>query len=109
MAKQMKLTHEGKEYTLEFTRKTVEQMEKAGFEIGEVSTKPVSTLPKLFEGAFLAHERWARTDIINKIYESIPNKEDFMTKLVEMYAEPVEALFDEPEESEKNAQWEANF
>ena len=110
MAKQLKLTYEGQDYTLEFTRKSIEKMEQAGFVISDVQSKPVSTLPTLFAGSFLAHHRWVKQDVIDKIYAEIPNKEDFMGKLVEMYAEPIEALFDEPKgDAEKNAQWEANF
>ena len=110
MAKQIKLTYDGQDYTLEYTRKSVEKMEQAGFVVSEVKDKPVSTLPVLFAGAFLAHHRWVKQDIIDEIYETIPNKESFMSKLVEMYAEPIEALFDEPKgDAEKNATWEVNF
>ena len=85
-------------------------MEQNGFVISDVKDKPVSTLPILFAGSFLAHHRWVKQDVIDKIFAEIPNKEDFMGKLVEMYAEPIESLFDEPKgETEKNAQWEANF
>ena len=110
MAKQLKLNFEGQEYTLEFTRKSVERMEDNGFRIADVTAKPVSTLPVLFAGSFYANHRWVKQDTIDKIFAEIPDKEAFMAKLVEMYAEPIEALFDEPKgEAEKNAQWEANF
>jgi len=110
MAKQLKLTYDGQDYTLEFTRKSIEKMEQAGFIIGDATTKPMTVLPTLFAGSFMANHRWVKQETIDKIYEGIPNKEDFMTKLIEMYAEPIEALFDEPKgEAEKNAQWEANF
>lgn len=110
MAKQMTLTYGGQEYTLEYTRKSIEKMEAQGFKIGEVSNKPVTLFPLLFAGSFLAHHRWVKQDLIDEIFEEIPNKEQFMDKLIEMYAEPIEALFDEPQgDSEKNAQWEVNF
>ena len=110
MAKQLTLSFEGQDYTLEFTRKSIEKMEQAGFVIGDAMEKPMTTLPTLFAGSFLAHHKWVKQDTIDKIYAEIPNKEDFFGKLVEMYAEPIEALFDEPKgEAEKNAQWVANF
>lgn len=109
MAKNIKLNYEGAEYVLEFTRKTVEQMEDAGFRIRELRDKPVTVLPTLFKGAFLAHCSYLKDDIINKIYATVPNKKDFMEKLIEMYSDPVEELFDEPQPSEKNATWEANW
>ena len=67
MAKQLTFTFEDKEYTLEFTRKTVTEMEKRGFVAAEVEHKPMSTLPALFEGAFLEKctmnpsWRWSRS------------------------------------------------
>lgn len=49
MAKQLKFTFKDKEYVLEFTRRTVTEMEKKGFVAAEVENKPMSTLPALFE------------------------------------------------------------
>lgn len=45
MAKQLKFTFKDKEYVLEFTRRTVTEMEKKGFVAAEVENKPMSTLP----------------------------------------------------------------
>lgn len=109
MAKTITLTWNETEYTLEFTKKTIERMEKSGFVIQDASTKPVSTLPTLFSGAFLANNRWVKQETIDKIYENLEDKEGLMQKLIEMYTEQVESLFDEPEKSEKNATWGANF
>ena len=109
MAKKIKLSYEGTEYTLEYTRKSIERMEDSGFILNDIRNKPMSTFPTLFAGAFLAHHKWTKAEIIDAIFNELPNKETFMEKLIDMYSEPVEALFDEPEPSEKNAQWEANF
>lgn len=109
MAKTIKINYEGIEYTLEFTRRTIEQMEKSGFVVSDIETKPVSTLPSLFAGAFLAHHRFIRRDIIDAIFMKITNKEDFIQKLAEMYSEPIEAMMDEPGESEGNLTWGASW
>ena len=45
MAKQITFEFDGKEYVLEFTRKSIETMEKQGFIANEIAEKPVSTLP----------------------------------------------------------------
>lgn len=63
MAKQLKFTFKDKEYVLEFTRRTVTEMEKKGFVAAEVENKPMSTLPALFEGAFLAHHRFEKKEV----------------------------------------------
>ena len=109
MAKTITLTFEDVEYTLEFTKNTIKRMEAAGFVIQEAKTKPMTTFPTLFAGSFLARNKWIKQDTIDKIYEKLANKEELMDKLIEMYVEQVEALFDEPEPSEKNAVWGANF
>lgn len=109
MAKTINLTYEGTDYTLEFTRKSVEMMEKQGFNVSDIRTKPVSTLPTLFAGSFLAHHRWTKDETIEAIFKKIPNKDDFLEKLAEMYNEPLEAMLDEPEGEEGNVTWGASF
>ena len=48
MSKQLSFTYGDKEYTLEFTRKSVETMERQGFVAEDIRTKPMLTLPALF-------------------------------------------------------------
>ncbi len=109
MAKQIKVTHNGEQYTLEYTRKTIEAMERGGFSISNVQTKPMSTLPALFAGAFLAHHRNVMQNKIDKIFAAQKNKEQLVEKLAEMYNEPIVSLLDDPEENEGNAEWETNW
>ena len=103
MAKQLKFTYNDKEYTLEFTRRTVTEMEKKGFIAAEVETKPMSTLPALFEGAFLAHHRFEKQSVIDEIYSKMKDKMALIERLAEMYNEPIKAMLDEPEEG--NVEW----
>lgn len=109
MAKQLKFTYNEKDYVLEFTRRTVTEMEKKGFIAAEVENKPMSTLPALFEGAFLAHHRFEKKETINAIFNRMTNKEELIGKLAEMYNEPITALVEEPEESEGNVDWVASW
>ena len=109
MAKQLTFTYDGKDYTLEFTRRTVAEMEKKGFIASDITDKPMTTLPALFAGAFLAHHRFVKEDIINDIYSKLTKKEDLIGKLAEMYNEPIMALVEEPEESEGNVSWTASW
>lgn len=105
MSKQITLTYEDKEYTLEFTRRTIQQMESEGFVIQDVDRKPMSTLPVLFAGAFKAHHRYLKRDTIDKIFDQIRNKGDLIETLANMYAEPLSALVDEPEDDSGNVDW----
>lgn len=109
MAKQLNFTYDGKEYTLEFTRRTVAEMEKKGFIASDIAEKPMTTLPALFAGAFLAHHRFVTEDIINDIYSKLTKKEDLIGKLAEMYNEPILALVEEPEKAEGNLDWTATW
>lgn len=109
MAKQLTFIYDGKEYTLEFTRRTVAEMEKKGFVASDITEKPMTTLPALFAGAFLAHHRFVKEEVINTIYSKLTKKEELIGKLAEMYNEPILALVDEPEESEGNLNWTATW
>ena len=109
MAKQLRFTYEDKDYVLEFTRKTIAEMERRGFIASNITSQPMTTLPTLFEGAFLAHHRFVKKDVIDKIFEKMTNKEDLIGKLAEMYNEPIEALIAEPDPSEGNVDWTASF
>jgi hypothetical protein len=109
MAKQLNFTYDGKDYTLEFTRRTVAEMEKKGFIASDITEKPMTTLPALFAGAFLAHHRFVKSDIIDNIYSKLTKKEDLIGKLAEMYNEPILTLVEEPEEAEGNLDWTATW
>ena len=109
MAKQLRFTFDGKEYILEFTRKTVTEMERQGFVASDVETKPMSTLPALFAGAFRAHHRFIKQDTVDAIFEKITPREELLGKLAEMYNEPLMALMEEPEESAGNVEWTASW
>ena len=105
MSKQLNFNYKGTEYTLEYTRRTVEQMEREGFIAEDMQAKPVTMLPTLFAGAFKAHHRWVKRELIDEIYSKMTNKGDLISKLAEMYNEPIMALVDDPDESSENLTW----
>ena len=108
-AKQLKFNYNDKEYTLEFTRRTVSEMEKRGFIASDVEAKPMTSLPTLFAGAFLAHHRFEKKEVIDEIFSHMTNKEDLIGKLAEMYNDPIMTLVEEPESKEGNVDWTASF
>lgn len=109
MAKQLKLNYKDKEYTLEYTRRTVTELERRGFIADDVNKKPMTMLPLLFSGAFLAHHRLTPQKDIEEIYDHIPDKEGLISKLVDMYSESIAALVDDPKDAKGNVSWTANF
>lgn len=113
MAKQLTINDPttGVTYTLEYTRKTVEAMEKNGFVAADVERKPMTLLPALFAGAFLAHHRFAKRDVIDSIYARMNHKDELIAALVEMYNDPLLSLLDEPEQegNEGNLSWKTGW
>lgn len=109
MAKTITFEHEGKTYTLEFTRNAVATLERQGFKLDNVEDKPLTTLPALFSGAFLAHHRYIKPEVVTAILKKMPNKMDLFMKLAEMYNETVASFVDDPEESEGNIEWGASW
>lgn len=109
MSKQLTFKFEGKDYILEFTRRTVAEMEKKGFIASEITDKPMTTLPALFAGAFLAHHRFIKQETVDEIYQKLTNKEDLIGKLAEMYNEPIMTLVEEPEDDKGNVNWTASW
>lgn len=109
MSKQLRFTYQDKEYCLEFTRKSVEIMEKNGFVASDIESKPMTILPALFEGAFIANHRFVKREVVNEIFSKLTNKSDLIGKLAEMYNEPIMTLIDEPGENEGNVDWTASW
>ena len=73
MSKTIQFTYNDVDYTLEYTRKTLEKMEADGIVLADMNKKPVTILPKLFEYAFYAHHKRikkAEVDNICLLYTS---------------------------------------
>lgn len=109
MAKQLTVTYNGTDYTLEYNRRTIVQMEKNGFIATDMDKQPGTMIPLLVQGAFMAHHRFVKKELIDEIYDHMTNKEDFIGKLAEMYSEPILALMEDPEGDEGNASWTASW
>ncbi len=108
MGKKITFDFNDKTYTLEFNRRSIEKMEQAGFDIETATSKPMSTIPKLFEGAFLMHHPYCTPETIDEIFSLFTDKQGLFEALVEMYAEPLEALVEDS--NSKNAiQWGKSF
>lgn len=107
MSKQITFEYEGNDYTLEYTRASVREMERRGFKSSELVDKPMTVLPELFAGAFIANHRYTRKDTVEKIFNQLENRSELMGKLMEMFNEPIEQLIDGDQEG--NVKWEGNW
>ena len=81
-------------------------MERNGFNINEMSTKPMTMLPMFWEGAFMAYNKGIKRSLMDEIYQNIRDKQGLLEALTELYAETLNTLTDEPEEDKGNATWE---
>ena len=97
-------TYDDVPYTLEYTRNTIRQMERRGFIAKDVQDKPATGIPDLFAGAFLAHHKYLKREKIDEIYNNLKDKSTLVTKLVDLYNEPILSLI-EDEEGQGNVDW----
>ena len=91
----------GREYTLEYSRKTVSRAERAGLDVNELESKSMTMIPMMFWGAFLMHHPQMTQEQTDKIlFEGLGglNKEE-MEYLGKLYAAPFQTLIASEDES----------
>ena len=98
------LNYNEKDYTLEYNRQSVRMMESQGFVLEQISTKPVTMIPMMFQGAFIKNHRGMKRALIDEIYDEVADKSGLLNALMEMYVETLSSLTDE-KEVEGNAIW----
>lgn len=103
MAKQIVITYNGSDYTLEFNRKVVRRMEEGGFVVN--TDKPATMITELFRGAFQMHHRKISPDLVEEIWDAQRGKDKLLSELISMYTEPIAALMDEDEGEDENPTW----
>lgn len=107
MSTKISFSHEGRDYCLEYTRKTVKTMEDRGFIASRVAETPMSVLPELFAGAFLANHKYAKREVIDAIFDKMKDKQALVETLAKMYNEPLASLMEECDEGNAIA-WTAD-
>lgn len=96
----------GKEYMLEFTRRSASVLEQNGFELDGVTKKPMTMIPMLFRGAFLARHSGTKGETIERIFEALRGRGELIKALCEMYYDAYATLLDEPEDGDEgNEGW----
>ncbi|WP_406044135.1 DUF5055 domain-containing protein [Succinimonas sp.] len=109
MSTKINVTYKKQEYTLEYSRQAVKQMEDQGFVLDQLGDKPMTMIPLLVYGAFIKNNRGIKRSLVDEIYDNIVDKvgndgaDGFIQTLVEMYAETVTTLTDNAAADEGNA------
>lgn len=104
----LKLHHNQKTYILEYTRSIASLIERQGFNIEEVTSKPNVNIPLLVVGAFKFHHPKVKETTIWEVWNAQNKRTELIGALMEMYTDTVQSLLgdDEEEVDEKNATWE---
>ena len=97
------LTYKKDEYILEYNRQSVKTMESQGFVLEELTAKPMTMIPLLFNGAFIKNHRGIKRNLMDEIFEEVGDKTALMEALMEMYAETLSTLTEGS--GEGNATW----
>ncbi len=84
----------GREYTLEYSRKTVAKAEQAGLDVNRLESQSMTMIPLLFWGAFLMHHPYMTKEQTDKIlFEGLNGlSEKEMAHLGKLYAAPFQTL-----------------
>lgn len=85
---------EGREYTLEFNRRTVVKTEQAGLDINQLESKSMTMIPLMFWGAFLMHHPHMTREQTDKIlFDGLGGlSAEEMAYLGSLYADPLQSL-----------------
>ena len=105
MSTKINFTFDGKDYCLEYTRQSVKTMENRGFVASRILDAPMTVLPDLFYGAFLANHKYVDRKVVDAIFDKITDKRQLVETLSQMYNEPIEALMADGDEG-NGIKWE---
>ena len=97
-------TYKDNEYTLEFTRNTVMETERMGFDMDKIDSAPVTSLTLLFRGAFLAHHRTLTIAEVDEILTNI-DKDGLLAALGQLYMDAIKPLIENEEHSKNAIKW----
>ena len=87
-------TSDDKEYVLEFSRRTVADAESVGFNLDELTSKPMTRISELFYYSFKMHQPWITKKETDRILteEFGGLKEEELVRLAELYSAPFETM-----------------
>lgn len=93
---------EGVEYTIEYNKRSVIALEQQGFDLSTLRTAPMSQSSVLFAAGFRMHHKGIKPDLVDRIFENLPDKEGLFAELINLYNAPYAAFMDD---SAGNATW----
>lgn len=103
MNKKIEFNYNGKDYVLEYNRKSIEYIERQGFSISQLAEKPMLMLPMAFSGLFFKNHKNTKQSEIDEIYDNFKNKDMLINTIAEMLNEAYSSLQDDNQEG--NIEW----
>lgn len=106
MNKKIEFEKNGEKYVLEYTRESVSLMERQGFEIDELTKKPMLMLPLAFQGLFYKNHKRVTKKFVDEVYDGFKDKEKLLETIATMLEECYSSLTDEKQgEDSGNIEW----
>jgi hypothetical protein len=105
MNKKIEFEKNGQKYVLEYTRESVALMEKQGFSVEELTTKPMLMLPLAFQGLFYKNHRRVNKAFVDEVYDNFTNKDKLLETIATMLEECYSSLTDDNGDDEGNIDW----
>jgi len=114
MGKNIKIDYQNQQYILEYNRKAITLLEEDGISVNDIEDlsrgkckKQITLTTKLIHRAFFKNHPDVSEDFALEIFESIPNKQDFIAAIIVLYSEPIISLFENKGET-GNVNWGLN-
>ena len=106
MNKKIEFEKDGQKYVLEYTRESVALMERQGFVVSELTTRPMLMLPLAFQGLFYKNHRSVNKSFVDEVYDNFKDKEKLLQTIAGMLDECYSSLTDSnKEKDEGNIDW----
>lgn len=106
MNKKIEFEKNGQKYVLEYTRESVALMERQGFVVSELTTRPMLMLPLAFQGLFYKNHRNVNKTFVDEVYDDLKDKDKLLEAVAGMLDECYSSLTDASKEDDKgNIDW----
>ena len=107
MNKKIEFEDNGKKYILEYNRESIEILERQGFNVKEMTEKPMTMLPLAFQGLFYKNHRNVKKSFVDECYNRFKDKEKLIEIMAEMIMETYNSLTSDEDAGDKgNITWE---
>ena len=92
--------YNGKHYCLEYTRATVQLMERAGFCPNDIDQKPALRLEQMWAGAFLKNHQNVSDRVISELFDKMGDRKKLFGILQVMISETYNGLVEDNDTDE---------